>query len=251
MLMAIQAGLGLVFRSQYRDVDWIRSTWLGNDLVTLLVAAPLLAFGARRAPRASSRWRVVTLGLLAYAFYNNAYYLFGAALNVFFPIYVVLCVFCAWALVVSISEIDWSQLGGAVPAAMSARLLGSLFVVVGIGLAVVWLGMWAAYVLRGIPTPVDVDAFRLVAALDLVLIVPLLVASGVLLWRRRLLGIWIGGATGTQASVYLTVLSVNSATAMRGGASAELPMWAALAVFMAAATVALFRNMGAARAPLD
>jgi hypothetical protein len=46
--------------------------------------------------------------------------------------------------------------------------------------------MWAAYVFAGRPTPVDPDAFRLVAALDdLSLMVPAMVCGGVLPWRRR------------------------------------------------------------------
>ena len=29
--MAVQSVLGLVFPEQYRDVEWIRATWFGND----------------------------------------------------------------------------------------------------------------------------------------------------------------------------------------------------------------------------
>jgi hypothetical protein len=31
VVMAAQAILGPAFREQYRDVDWIRATWPGND----------------------------------------------------------------------------------------------------------------------------------------------------------------------------------------------------------------------------
>ena len=87
-LMGIQATLGLIFSGQYRDVVWIRETWFGNDWVTLVVAVPALVLASRIAARGSSRAHVVRLGLLAYAVYNYAFYLFGAALNVFFPVYV-------------------------------------------------------------------------------------------------------------------------------------------------------------------
>ena len=45
LVMATQASLGLLFPRAYRDVEWIRAAWFGNDVVTLVIAAPLL-FGA-------------------------------------------------------------------------------------------------------------------------------------------------------------------------------------------------------------
>lgn len=83
----MQAALGLLFPGRYRDVEWIAATWWGNDWVTLGLAVPLLWFGAARAVRGSTRGLLLWLGTLAYCVYNYAYYLFGAALNAFFPIY--------------------------------------------------------------------------------------------------------------------------------------------------------------------
>jgi hypothetical protein len=37
-LMVLQSVLGLMFPSQYRDDEWIRASWWGNDWVTLIVA---------------------------------------------------------------------------------------------------------------------------------------------------------------------------------------------------------------------
>ncbi len=38
VVMTVQATLGLILPGQYRDVEWIRATWYGNDWVTLIVA---------------------------------------------------------------------------------------------------------------------------------------------------------------------------------------------------------------------
>src|SRR5687768_2368087 len=86
-LMPLQAALGLLLPGEYRDPEWIRATWFGNDCVSLLVAAPLLLAAFVSSRRASARGVLVWLGTLAYATYNYAFYLFGAALNVFFPLY--------------------------------------------------------------------------------------------------------------------------------------------------------------------
>jgi hypothetical protein len=245
--MGVQAALGLVFRAQYRDVEWIRQAWFGNDWVTLLVAVPALMLAGRFAARGSSRAHVVRLGLLAYGLYNYAYYLFGAALNAFFPLYVALCLLSAATLRLSIRAIDRR-----VPAVTARRGLsqvaGVYFLCIGVGLATVWLAMWADVVFLGHAPPIDADAFKLVAALDLTVMVPILIVSGGLLWFRSPDGCWFGGAAGVQASMYLTVLSVNSALAVRTGdidAAGELPVWGTLAVLTGAVAILLLRQIPA------
>lgn len=91
--------------------------------------------------------------------------------------------------------------------------------------------MWATHVFGGRPTPVEPEAFKVVAALDLSLMVPTLVFGGVLLWRRRPWGYLISAVVTTQGALYLLVLSVNSFVAVRRGlaeAPGELPVWGTL-----------------------
>ncbi|MHB1345500.1 MAG: hypothetical protein ACYCX3_14265, partial [Thermoleophilia bacterium] len=123
------------------------------------------------------------------------------------------------------------------------------YVFVAVGLSVVWLGTWAAYVFAGRPTPVETEAFHLVAALDMTLMVPALVTGGVLLWRRRPWGYVIAPVAGIQASLYLLVLSVNSAVSISRGivaAPGELPIWGTLMVLTSTATIWLVRTCDAA-----
>ena len=244
VLMAVQAALGLLFRHQYRDVQWIAASWVGNDLVTLIVALPLLVAGMRAAARGHERGRIVMLGVLAYAVYNYAYYLFGAALNVFLPLYILAFLCSGWALVTSIAAVEESRVRAV--GRPRWRLIGGYFVVVGVGLVVAWLGMWTAHVFFGRATPIEPEAFKLVAALDLSLMAPLLILSGVQLWSRRPRGCLTGAVAGIQASLYLIVLSVNATFALRGGrveAPGELSVWGALAAMTTAATLLLMHGV--------
>jgi hypothetical protein len=97
---------GLAFQAVYRDVEWIRATWFGNDWVTLIVAAPLLFIGLVRTAVGSVRGLLLWLCLIGYALYNYAFYLFGAALNAFFPLYVVALVLAVTVLILALSHID-------------------------------------------------------------------------------------------------------------------------------------------------
>lgn len=106
--------------------------------------------------------------------------------------------------------------------------------------------MWAAYVFFGHPTPVEPEAFRLVAALDLSLMVPLLIAGGALMWRKHEWGPVVCAISGIQASLYLLVLSVNATVAIRRGLAVspgELPLWGTLLALTTVATAAVILSI--------
>jgi len=245
VLMVAQSLLGLALPHKYRDLDWIKATWFGNDSVTLVVAVPLLIAGLRGAARGSRRGLLLWLGMLGYGVYNYAFYLLGATLNVFFLIYVGAVVLAVIALITAMSAVDPVGIAAGFRPDTPARALGGCLVFIGVGLAMVWSWMWAAHVFAGHPTPVEPEAFQLVAALDLSVMVPALTVGGVLLWRRRPWGFVISSVAGIQGSLYLLVLSVNSVIAIQRGlapAPAELPIWGTLLAVTSIATGVLLAN---------
>jgi hypothetical protein len=245
-LMLVQALAGLLLADQYRDPEPIKTTWFGNDWVTLVLATPLLLAGIVSATRGSTRGLVLWLGVIAYAVYNYAFYLFGAALNAFLPLYVLTMVIAVVVLILALSALDVETLARSSRPNIPLRAIGGSLMLIGIGLAVVWIALWWAYIFINRPTPIDPEAFKIVAALDLSLMVPALTCGGVLLWRRSPWGYIIASIASIQAALYLFVLSVNSLVAIqRGVASApgELPMWGPLAIVMTIVALALVTNL--------
>ena len=248
VVMAMQAGMGLAFPAMYRDVEWIRATWLGNDSVTLFLAVPLLVTGIARC--GSARGLLLWLGLLGYAVYNYAFYLFGAALNAFFPLYVLAFVLALLILILALPGTDASRIVQCVHPSAPLRLIGGSLLFMGVGLAAVWVGLWAAYAFAARPTPVEPEVFKVVAALDLSLMAPALIAGGGLMWRRVPWGVVISGIASIQGALYLLVLSVNSVVGIqRGQASApgELPIWAPMMLVMIVLAAVLFANLRSPR----
>lgn len=246
VLMASQAVLGLMVRRAYRDNERIVALWLGNDAITLAVAIPLLVVAVWLGRRGSSRGVLLWLGILGYAIYNYAFYLFGAALNAFFPLYVVLLVLPVVLLVGALSTTEVRGLGARVAAQGPRRLVGGYLIAVATMLGVVWLVMWGAYVFAGRPTPVGPEEFRLVAALDLTLMVPALTIGGALLWRGHPWGPVIGSIAAVQGALYLLVLSVNAAIALcvdYGTPPGELVLWVPLMLLTAAAASVLLAGV--------
>lgn len=244
-LMTVQAVLGRLLEHQYRDVAWIRATWFGNDLVTLVLVVPLLVSALVLVRRGYGQALVLWLGVLGFSSYNYAYYMLGAALNAFFPLYVLLLVLSVVTLILVVSRIDASQFASFDPQT-PVRAIGGYFLFVAGGLSLVWFGIWAAYVFAGRPTPVEREAFKLVAALDTSIMVPLMAIGGVLLWRRNPWGGIVAGIAGIQSSLYLIVLSVNSIVAICRGfvkAPGELPVWGVLTVATVISTFTLLRGL--------
>jgi hypothetical protein len=79
------------------------------------------------------------------------------------------------------------------------RIVGGYLVFVASGLSSAWMTTWAAYVFAGRPTPVEPEAFKLVAALDITIMVPALALGGVLLWRRNAWGYVVAAIAASKA----------------------------------------------------
>jgi hypothetical protein len=246
LLMAMQGGLGMALPELYRDAGYVRETWFGNDLVTLALAVPVLATGLLLDQRDYVLGRLLWLGGLGYGAYNYAFYLFGAALNVFLPLYIVLVLLSVVSLILALARTEPGAAAARFSPHTPVRLIGGYLVFVALGLSMVWLGMWAAYVFANRPTPVTPDAFKVVAALDLSVMVPALATGGLLLWRRRPWGYVIAAIAGIQGSLYLAVLALNSLLfIVRGLAEApgELPVWGTLVITMSLATILLLTRV--------
>ena len=245
-LMVVQSTLGLTYPAEYLDADWIKATWFGNDWVTLVVAVPLLSIGLTGRGRESVRRLLAWLGVLGYAVYNYAFYLFGAALNTFFLLYVAATVVATTALIVALSSVDSTRVAHAFRRSTPVRAIGGGLGGVAVGLASIWIFMWAAHVFAGRQLPAETEVFKLVAALDLSVMVPALVSGGALLWRKSRWGYLLAAIAGVQASLYLVVLSINSIIAIRRGLEAapgQLPIWVPLTTFITLLTLLLFANV--------
>lgn len=157
----------------------------GTDVVTLGIALPLLALSVRGYRRGSLRWQLILTGALAHFLYVSASVAMGAALNQLFLVYVTVFAASLWGFILSVSNIDISQL------ARVAKLLPSrppavLLVVSGVVTVFIWVGPVLAAQFDG-TAPARLDAYTtlVTVAIDCAVIAPAAIASGLLIWRRR------------------------------------------------------------------
>ena len=209
LLMVVQAVLGLAVSGLYPEQTWAVAAFRGNDLVTLLVAAPVLAvamLASRR--RDSSASVLVWLGMLHYGVYNYAYYSFGAAFSGVFLLHVAALVASIGGLLMLGTSIDAGRAARGVAGGTRGRGVAVFTTFVGVALVAAWGGLSLRFAVTG-TLPANVmppSAVHLVYAIDLSLLAPVFVVAGVLLWRREPWGAVLAVAINASGAVYLAVL---------------------------------------------
>lgn len=212
------AGVGLVFASAYDAAPATAEMLRGFDLVTLVVAVPLLVLSQLKA----GSWSLVRAGVLAYLAYGYLFAAVTGGLGTAFLLDVTVLSSSTFALILTLRDMT------AVPLAshrrLGARLAAVLFGVLALSLG----GMWVAAALRAADTG-EVPAgsllvesglaVRLGITLDLWVLVPLYAVAAVLLWRGRP---W-GRVLGLLAVVSGLLHQLSYQAAMVFQARADIP----------------------------
>jgi hypothetical protein len=211
VLAAIASAGGLFLPELYRDSDFIRTAWFGNDLVTLLLVVPMLAVALYLARRGSGRAQLVWMGLLGYMVYNYAFYLFGAVFNWFFLLYVALFALSVYALITGLAALNVNAISRRFRPQTPVLAISGFLLFISLPLAVIEAGQCIRFIVDGtVP-----EAPSLIFALDLAVVVPNTALAAVLLFKRRPWGYVLATMMLVKAFTYGLVLSL--ATAMIAG----------------------------------
>jgi hypothetical protein len=210
-LMALQALSGIALVDWYRDNLWGLCSWRANDLVTLFVAVPLLAGSLLLLKRGSARVRLVWLGMLYYAFYNNIFYVFACRFNRFFLIYVALFAMSILALIFSLVQVDSRAISQSFSPRTWHKLIGGFMLLFALGLSSLWIIQAVQFAITGtLPNLVaesDTDTIvHLVAAVDLPFVVTAFIVGGIWLWQKRPWGYVVAPMLLIAMAVYTIVL---------------------------------------------
>jgi hypothetical protein len=220
-LMALSGVVTLVVNDLLAsESSWGREAFRGGELVSLVVAVPLLAGALIAVRRGSTRAQAVWIGMLLYAAYNYAYAFFGTTFNDAFLIHIGAFSASVFALACAIPALDHAGIEEAFRNVRAAKVVGVFLVIVGVGQGLLWLFILVRNAITGeVLHDIPVSGQHLVFALDLALLVPSLVLSGVLLAQRRPFGFLFGTAMAVMGAVY----QVNLMMAGVFGAAAEVP----------------------------
>lgn len=220
-VMVVTSSVGLWHPAVYRDNAWSTAAFRGSDFASLVLVVPVLVAAVALARRGSVLARLVWLGAVICVAYNYAFYAFGTAFNELFLLYVGGLGIAVTVLVFALPQIVPQV---ATDERAPVRLVGGYLVFVGATFAVVEVAQSLDYVLTGnLPQVVEDSGIHtsIVFALDLPLIVPALVVTGIQLWRRSQAGVALGTAMNTFAVLYMTTLMACGAFLAEAGVQAS------------------------------
>lgn len=245
---AASAG-GLLIPGLYRDIAFVRTAWLGNDLITLFVVVPVLAAALIFYQRGVQRALFIWLGLLGYMLYNYAFYLFGARFNEFFLLYVALFIVPVYTLILLLSTLDIESLGRQFSEKTPVRWISAALLFIAIPLSIVELGQTVHFIRTGVLPPTIVETGHptsVVFALDLSLILPAMYLSAWLLWQRRAWGFLLSMFMLIKGFSYMLVLLLSSAFlagfSLSGTWDPFTPFYCFVALVSAVCGTVLLRN---------
>lgn len=240
---------GLVIDNLYRDKsEFILSAWYGNDLVTLFVALPLFIGSLIFYSKGSLKGHLIWLGLLDYCIYNFAFYLFGAALNYFFPIYVLIFTLSIFALVFGMIEIDVERIRNYIKNKRFIKLVSIYMLIWVVTLTIAWTGQWFNFCLTGELPQIIISTggvTNLVAALDLSFVVSVGILAAIWIWKGRPFGYVLAVISNVKGTVYTIVLILGSFTQGQSGVDGAydlLPLWLFFFIGCFISTLYLLKN---------
>lgn len=234
--------------NDYRDNALVTAAFRGNDLITFVVAIPLLLHAGNNYST-SARARLVWLGLVGYALYNYAFYLFGAAFNDVFLVYAAIVVISTATLILCVSSGSLRSVAPTVLAQSVSKSVAAFLMFFALLIGGLWISRSVSFVLTG-QVPDDITRTGhptgIVYALDLTLLVPSVMTAAIWLWCGRRWGHALGIVVCIKATTYSIALIAMSYFADRAGIAGAwdlTALWAALGAGTLVSAILLLRRV--------
>lgn len=172
---------------------------IGWDLVTLVVAVPALLAALPALARASLRGRLFALGILGYLFYQYLMYAVTWAFGPLFLLFVAIYALSLTAIGWIVATIPLAGLADRFSERFPRRGMAVLSFLLAALLVLMWLTRIVSALAGNIQGVLDGQTTFVVQALDLGLIVPLALFTGVAAWRGSAVGYLLSSTVVVKA----------------------------------------------------
>ena len=221
-----------------------------GDLVTLFLAIPILMISFMLYRRGSMRGGLVLTGVLAYFLYNYISLGFGAAYNNLFLAYIIIFSASLFGLTLALLSFDIQALPAHFTEQLPRRGIGVFLMVSGITLSLIWLILSILPALLQNKAPLEAYYYTtfMTGILDIGIVAPALILTGVLILRRAAFGYLLAATMLVFTSILgpnLTaggILQVIAKVITMGQAMAFTVPFVILALIAIWLTIRLFRS---------
>jgi hypothetical protein len=233
------------------DTVFSAAAFRAMDVLTVIVALPLLAWGFGLYRRGSARGGLLLAGALLYFVYNGASMTFGAAFNSLFLVYTALFSASLFAFIAVLMAFDLEAFAARLAPGLPRRGLALFLFVAGLGTLGLWLSDLIGPLLAGqAPKLLGPYTTMFTHGFDSAVITPAAVMTGVFLLQRKPMGYLLAapllvlctlnGVAVIAQTVSQTLAGIIFPIGVYVGMVGSWVVLGALAIWLAAA---FFRNV--------
>lgn len=231
----------------YYDTVSSAAQMQGNDFIALILGLPLLIISTVLAFRGSLRGRLLLTGTMGFFLYTYLSMSMLTAYNVLFLVYVVLFTMSLYAFILCMLSFDLEDLPRHFTDKLPRGWIAGVLFAVGGFLFLAWFGRVIPELLNPqTPAALENTTTRVIQALDLSLIVPLAVLSGILLLKRSAWGYLLGSVTvlkGLTMALGVSAMAINMAMKGVPDSMAIMVPFLVLTALNVVVAVLLLRNI--------
>jgi len=181
---------------------------IAADFITLVMGIPLLLISLFLTNKNSFRGRLLLTGTLGYFLYTYMSYAFLWMYNRFFIVYVILMSLSLYALILSMMSFDIEKISSHFKKSLPVKFLGGFQLFVAFAIGMLWLGKIAPSVFQeAVPAGLEHYTTLVIQGMDLGIVVPTAVLSGMLLIRRKPFGYLLSSVIILKGITMLTAIS--------------------------------------------
>lgn len=199
---------GLLLKNLYKhDTTSIISQMMGQDIVTLTIAIPLLLISLLLIHKNSIRGRLIWMGTLFYFTYTYASMSFLASYNPLFLIYVAIFSISMYTFIGELVTNKFSGLKTSIKPGKTTNITVIFLIFVGLMLSLMWLKMIIDSIITGTaPAALEGYTTLVIQALDLGVLVPAAFVSALLLFKNHEWGYTLSAIFLIKASLIGTAI---------------------------------------------
>ena len=235
-LLVIASLSGIFLEDLYNDNLLVQSAWYGTDLITFILAFPIFLMSIVLYKKKTLFGLLLVFALLYYSLYNYAFYLFSAAFNSMYLIYLFIFTGSLYGILMIIRKINVKVVAERYREDTPNKLIGGFMILVAVILGVFHIGLSLSYVFTGnVPDIIKNVGHptNVIAALDLSMVVPVALFGGISLIKKQPWGYVLAVVWNFKGFIYMTALTSAAVVSYLNGATAslsELFLWVPIAI---------------------
>lgn len=232
-----------IYRNMSADVA---PQGIAQDYVTLVLGIPVLLISLFFANRGSLRARLFLAGALGYFLVTYLFYMIMGSYNEFYLAYAALAGLSFYSFLLVFFSLRGEEAAAFFQEKFPARFIGGFLVFNAVAIGLMWLGVVVPPALQGtVPEGVQHYTTLIVQGMDLSILLPASIISGMLLYKGKDLGYVLGPVYINFLYILMTALSAKVAaiTILTGELSPAIVVIPAINLVTVICAVLVFRNV--------